>query len=502
MSDYDVVVIGAGLGGLSSGALLAKQGRKVLILEQSERVGGCCSTFEKDGFHFDLGASLIEAADQIDLAFRRLGTSLQEQVNLVSVDPVYSVIMKDGTRLKYPLSSDETARQIGKIAAKDQKGWYKYFNYMNKFLDNAFAGGFFQSPTNTLGDMSRLIGRAPGLIPFLPMFLRSYQDEINRFFKDARVRESVGYQTFYLGLPPELCPGYAAMLACLERRGMYYSKGGMIQIPAALQRCGEKYGVKVKLNTRVKRVMLNRGKAMGVALTDGTEITSDIVVSDINAKQLYLNMIGEEHLPWLVRKGLKSYEYSMAVPMMYLGVDYKPPLESHHTLATLPMNELNDFWWNVYKKGYYPTEQFGIISWTSASDPSLAPPGHHVICLTLAPGPYKLKGSDWDKEKPRIQENIINYYSKKYIPGLAEHVKVAEFGTPLDFERRLLSPEGAIYGLRQDVTSITVFRPSSKSKCIKGLYLAGASTCAGGGVPSTILSGIVVADLVEKHEKK
>jgi len=233
---------------------------------------------------------------------------------------------------------------------------------------------------------------------------------------------------------------------------------------------------------------------------DNTEITADVVVSDINAKTLYLDLIGEEQLPWLARVGIKSYEYAMAVPMLYLGVDYAPPLASHHTLVTLPMEKVNDFWWNTYKQNRYPNDQFGIISWTSGSDPNLAPDGHHVIILTLAPAPYQLHGTTWDAAKPALLESIVCDFDQ-YIPGLSEHVKVAELATPLDFERRLLVPQGTIYALRQDLTSEMAFRPSAKSKSIKGLYLVGASTHPGGGVPTTIASGLIAADLIEKYEQ-
>ena len=118
---------------------------------------------------------------------------------------------------------------------------------------------------------------------------------------------------------------------------------------------------------------------MGVTLADGTEITADLVVSDINAKKLYLELVGEEHLSNMVRKGVRSYEVSMSTPTIYLGVDYVPPLQSHHTLATIPVEEMNKYWWDDYEAGRYPAEQFGIISWTSHSDPNLAPPGHNVI---------------------------------------------------------------------------------------------------------------------------
>ncbi|PKN33185.1 MAG: hypothetical protein CVU61_14860 [Deltaproteobacteria bacterium HGW-Deltaproteobacteria-19] len=499
MADYDVIVIGAGCGGLSAGALLARQGRRVLVVEQSGIIGGCCSTFEKEGFRFDLGASLIEDAEVINWCFERLGTSLPQEVDLVSCDPVYDVILKDGTRLKYPISSEESAKSIGAVAPGDVKGWHAYAEYMQGFLDAALKG-FFVAPANSNADLVRLFRKTPELLRYGPMFVSSYQGVIEKYFKDPRIRESIAFQSFFGGLPPNTCPGYIAMVPWSEHAGIYYSKGGMIGIPRALERCGGKHGMTVRLKTRVDSVIVRNRRALGVVLADGTEITSDLVVSDINAKLLYLEMIGEEHLPWLARVGIKSYEYSMATPMLYLGVDYTPPLEGHHTLITRPMEELNDYWWNVYKKGRFGNEHFGIVSWTSHSDPGLAPEGHHVLVLTLQPGPYRLRGTGWDDCKSALTEQIIRYMSDRYIPGLADHVKVAELSTPLDFERRLLSPEGAIYALRQDLTSGVAFRPAAKSKSIKGLYLVGASTHPGGGVPTTIASGMIAADLIQKYE--
>jgi phytoene dehydrogenase-like protein len=276
----------------------------------------------------------------------------------------------------------------------------------------------------------------------------------------------------------------------------------MIGIPEALRRCGEKEGMEVRLNTRVSKVIIRNKRAVGVKLEDGTEISADVVVSDINAKTLYLDMIGEEQLPWLARIGVKSYETAIAVPMLYLGVGYKPPLNSHHTLVTVPMEEMNDFWWTDYRTGGFTKRQFAIVSWTSQSDPKLAPDGKHVLILTLPPSLRTCGKKTWDEAKPEMIEKYIDYYSKRAIPGLKEHVEVAELATPLDFERRLGLPDGAIYALRQDMMNETVLRPAAKSKSLEGLYLVGASTHPGGGVPTTIASGIIATDLIEKYEKK
>ncbi|MDD5712128.1 MAG: NAD(P)/FAD-dependent oxidoreductase, partial [Smithellaceae bacterium] len=251
MSDYNAIVIGAGCGGLTVGALLAKQGRKVLIVEQGDRVGGCCSTFEKDGFLFDLGASLIEDAEVINWAFERLDTTLWKEVDLIACDPVYTVILKDGTKITYPISSEETAKEIAKISPEDGRNWFEYAKYMQGFLDAAFKG-FFTAPVNTFGDMVKMFAKTPALLKYGPMFASSYQGVINKYFKSEKIRESFAYQTFYGGLPPELCPGYIAMIPWSEHAGIHYSKGGMIGIPNALTRCGEQLGIEVRLNTLVR----------------------------------------------------------------------------------------------------------------------------------------------------------------------------------------------------------------------------------------------------------
>ncbi|MBN1690403.1 MAG: NAD(P)/FAD-dependent oxidoreductase [Dehalococcoidia bacterium] len=500
MSDYNVIVIGAGIGGLAISALMAKQGRKVLLLEQSDRVGGCCSTFEREGYHFDLGASLIEDIQVMDWCFQRLGTTLAQEVELIPPHLIFSIIFKDGSRMRYPKSIEESAQEIAKIAPEDVKGWYDFCKYMKAFNDAAVEG-FFVKPANTLGDVVRMFQQTPTMLKYMPLFNGNYQAVLKKFFKSDKIRESLSYQCFYAGLPPELLPGLYAVIPYSEHEGIYYSKGGMVAIPAAFRRVGEKLGMTTRLNTLVKKVMVKDRRALGVVLADGSEITADLVISDINAKKLYLDLIGEEHLPSIVRTGVKSYEYAMSTPTVYLGVDYDPPLESHHTLATIPMEEMNKYWWDEYEQGRYPAQQFGIISCTTRSDPDLAPKGHNIIILTMGPGPYKLDGTTWEAEKKELLPKIIKYYSDRYIPDLEKHVSVAEFSTPADFEKRLLSPEGAIYALRQDVPHSICFRPAAKSKSIKGLYLVGASTHPGGGVPVVTASAMNAADLIEKYEK-
>ena len=500
MKDYDVIVIGAGVGGLCAGSILAHEGRRVLVVEQSNRVGGCCSTFDHDGYKIDIGASIIEFTSVIDWAFQRLGTSIYDEIDLVEVDPIFTAKLYDGSEITFPFDLKDTEQVIADIAPEDLDGWKRYAKTIDQFY-SAILDGFFTTPASTLGEALNLFKKTPALLKYGSLFASSYEDVIRKYFSNEKIIEAFSFHSFYAGLPPALLPGHYGMIPYVEHKGMHYAKGGMIGIPKAFQKCGEKAGMKVQLNTEVRKVLVENGRAAGIELADGSRVTSDVVVSNINAKKMYMDMIDQKHISSIAKRGLRSYKYSMATPMLYLCLNGEPALRDHHTMMTKPMEMLNDYWFNQYEKGRFPTEQFGILSWTTKTDPSLAPDGHHVIAVTLAPGTYRLNGSTWDNEKEKLKDEIIKYLEKKYLPGLRDQIVHAIFSTPVDFERKLLSPEGAIYAIRQDLFNSLMFRPAARSRHIKGLYLAGASTHPGGGVPAVSSSGIIAADLINKYEQ-
>lgn len=497
MSKYDVVIIGSGLGGLTAGAILSKRERKVLVLEQSDRVGGCCSTYEIDGYKFDIGASVVEMIPIIDHAFAQLGTTFAKEVDLIQCDPIYSVIFPDGQRLTIPMSVEGAADEIGKISKEDREGFLQYAKKFESFIEGNGLD-FFMMPMNTLGDMLASFKKVPILTKFGSFFAMTYDDVLRKYFKDPKVRQSMAYQSFYCGHSPEQAVGIFAIIPYMEHKGIYYPRGGMIKIPQAIQRIGEQYGMEVRLNSNVTKVLVDANKKVtGVVTADGEAIEADVVVSNINARKLYLDLIGEEHLKPIVRKGIKSYSLSKSTPYICLGVDYDPPLDAHHTLVTRDVDEINEFWWEKYRLGVVPKpeEQFGLICCPTKTDPSVAPKGHHIVALDFQ-GPSKLASGTWDDIKEEFSEGLVDYLSQKIIPGLKDHVKTMVVSTPLDFERRLGNPGGAFYCFQQDLTAQVVFRPASKSKSIKGLYLTGASTHPGGGVPTVMASGVIAANQI------
>jgi len=494
MHDYDAVIIGAGLGGLSAGAMLARNGFKTLICENTSWVGGCCSSFEQDGYRFDIGASIVELEWIIEELFAGLGRKTSDYIDFIPVDPIYGFMTADGKRFTYPVSLEGTRDVIASFSEADARSWDRFARAGSDAIKHAF-GPIMTRPFMTFTDALKLAASNPSLVKYMPYMLRSFESSLKSFFESDKVRASMSLQSYFIGLPPALCPGYILFLAYSEHEGIFYPRGGMIEIPKAIHKVFAEFGGDIMFDARVAKVLTEAGRAAGVELADGTQIRSRMVVSDINAKTLYLDMIGRENLPRWAARAMESYQASIPAPMIMLGLDKRPELDAHHTFCYTTLDEMNAIWFEDYQQKKLPDRGFMLVSWPSHSDPSLAPEGHH--CLNLVTfAPYELAEGDWDSLKEQYLENQLDLLEKKFGLDVRDHITVARVNTPRDFERMYLHPGGAVYGLQNDIVASAFFRPRLRSKALPGLYLSGASTHFGGGVPPTIGSGIAASSCI------
>ena len=492
--DYDAIVIGAGLGGIACAGILAKNGMKTIIFENADIVGGCCSTFEDHGYKFDTGASVVEFVETYHAVFERLGRKTADYIDFIPCDPLYSFRTYDGEYIEIPKDVDAMGKVIEKYSKRDAKNWFKYAKFwqemkvkgMNKYL---------HADMQSWKSLWNMFAADLSMMKFMPAFMTTYEFCIKRWFSHPRVMETMGFQSYWVGLPPRLCPGIYAAITYTEHDGIYYPKGGMGAIPEGLMKVAKEHGAQLKLKTQVTKVLIKNGRACGVELKDGTKLSAKLVVANVNAKKLYLEMIGEEYLTKVVAKGCKSYKLSIPMPMVYLGIKGKVPLKAHHTLPLGRFESYNKTWDDFLTKGKFLDEPLCLISWPSETDPSLAPKGQHVLNIGVG-GPYKLAEGNWDTRREEFLEKTIDLVHNTVWPGIRDQIVYKNISTPFDFERRLLSPEGAVYALQNDIASTMVFRPSNKSKSIKGLYLVGASTHPGGGTPMVTASGGITADLI------
>lgn len=499
MPDYDAIVIGAGLGGLTTGSIISKNGFKTLVLEQSDIIGGCCSTFENQGYKFDVGASIVELIRPLEMVFEAMEKKIDDYIDLVPCDPIYSFVTPDGRKFSIPTDLEKTNAIIKKMAPEDYDSWIK-FEEFGMWLIQYGLDSMICADMSTMSSALKVMAKYPKVYKMLPMLVKNHEMVVKKAFTNKDLLSSVSFQSFFAGAPPYIGSGIFGIIALSEHLGIYYPKGGMIGIPSGIMKAGQEHGLEVRTNTKVEKILLDGKTAKGVVLDDGTEITSDIVVSNVNGKVTYLKMIGPDVLPKWAFKGVSSYMNSMPCPMLYVGLDAKPNLDAHHTIVTGSVEFMNDVWVKYYTKGLIPESAMSLICWPSEADPSLAPKGHHVLnWICNAPAPYSPLGANWDHIKDWYKEQGMKELEKYVLPNAREHVTMLDVSTPLDFERRLLSPEGGIYGLFSDLTSLAMFRMSNKSRAIKNLYLSGASTHFGGGVPTSVASGITTANIILKN---
>jgi phytoene desaturase len=494
--DYDAVVIGAGLGGLSSAAILAKNGFKTLVCENTGQVGGCCSSYDHEGYRFDIGASVVELSWIIDELFESLGKKTSDYIDVIPVDPIYGFVTEDGRRFTYPVDVAGTGEVIAQFSEEDARAWDRFAKTGSEAINFGF-GKVMTKPLGTMKDMRKVGMENPTLMKYFKYMILNFESTLCSFFKSDTVRASMSLQSYFIGLPPALCPGYMAFLAYSEHEGIFYPRGGMVAIPEGMAKAFQEFGGEIKFNATVKKVLLDGDRACGVELADGTQIRSKMVVSNINAKTLYLELVGEENLPAWAKRAIKSYDQSIAAPMIMLGLDRKPDLDAHHTICYSTLDKMNRVWFDDYVNNKITKAGFMLVSWPTHADPSLAPEGHHCINLiTLAP--FNPVEGDWDDIKEQHLETQLDAMEEKFGLDIRDSITVAKVNTPKDFAKMLRHPRGAVYGLCNDITCSAAFRPRVRSKAVKNLYLSGASTHLGGGVPTTIGSGVVAGDFILK----
>lgn len=495
--DYDVIVVGAGVGGLSAGAVLAREGLKTLVLEQADNVGGCAASFENSGFHFDVGACIIEVLKAHASFYERLGLDMEDYITFMPNDPLYELVdILSGERFTVPASAEGTAELIGRHSKADALAFMRFMREQGKLMDD-FTEAVFTTSQCRAVDLLKVFGKCPQAIPNLHYLMLPFNKVVETLFVHPFTRRLVCNSSVIGGLPPSRQVGMMLWQTYAEHAGMYYPRGGMGAVPRAMARALEDVGGEIRLASRVDRLLLEKKAARGVLLSDGTAITSRAVVSDANATNLYLKMIGEEYIPKLVAKGIRSYELSPSCAVGHLGLDYRPPMPAQHIMALADPELIDLFWSDIYDKGIAVPQSVGLISCPSYTDPSLAPEGGAALSfITMAP--RHPQGASWSEMKWDYLERGIEMLDAVYVPGIKEHIVFKTIATPEDFEKRLLIPDGSIYSYSMSVLSQMVFRPSNRSKCIKDLYLSGASTHPSGSVPGALYGGLLAADLVLK----
>lgn len=488
---YDVVVIGAGIGGLSVAALLAKAGKSVLLVERHDRPGGYAHGFKRRGFHFDAGVHLVSGCGSDGYLN---GSTIHKICLAVGIDPQAVFIPIPAyaravfPEFEIPLHAGEDAFIAGLTERfpQEKDRLLALIRLCRVLAEEAMVADEILEQGK-----SASISPALALANLFRYRRTTLSEALDEFLVDARLKSACASLWPYLGLPPSKLSFlyWASMIAGYTYEGGYYCQGSFqayanLLAAAVEEQCGE-----VLLNSSVRRICVEQGKACGIILENGQVIRAEMVVSNIDARQTADLLIGREHLPEGYCESLEKLSSSLSVFVSYVATDLQLA-EQTHTHESFFFDSFD------HEAGYALARE-GSPNWFSATlpslaDPSLAPQGQHILLLTTL-CPFQI-GQSWRQAKQGFQQRLLEKAEQRF-PGLNDHLLLVESGSPRTLERYTLNHQGAAYGYAPTPDQVGPNRPGVRG-VLDGLYYTGHWTRPGGGVAGVSVSALLAAQAI------
>lgn len=482
------VVIGAGLGGLASAIRLAVRGFRVTLLEQLEQPGGRARVFEQDGFTFDAGPTVVTAPFLFEELWSLCGRDLEDEVDLVPVDPFYRIRFDDGTSFDYSGDLDAMADEISRFEPADVDGYRRFLEKSREI----FRVGFEELghvPFANLSDMLRIV---PAMMKLESH--RSVYGLVSKYIESEKIRQVLSFHTLLVGGNPFSTTSIYALIAHLERKwGVWYAMGGTGSLVQGLTGLLDELGVAERYGTEVSEILVDDGTATGVRLQSGETIPANLVVSNADVGWTYRHLIRPEHRTTWTDRRVERQDYSMSLFVWYFGTDRVYDDVEHHTILLGPRYRglLDDIF---EQKGL--ADDFSLyLHRPTKTDSSMAPPGHDAYYV-LSPVPHLDSGVDWRQRAEPYRQAIEDRLSETILPDLGEHLVTSRTLTPQDFRDDYKSLKGAAFSLEPKLTQSAWFRPHNESEDVEHLYFAGAGTHPGAGIPGVLSSARVLDTVV------
>lgn len=488
VSTRQAIVVGSGFGGIASALRLRAKGYKVKIIDKCSMLGGRAQVFTRNGFKHDAGPTVITAPFLLEELFSLYQEKLSDHINLVPLTPWYRFYFSDKTTFDYGGSLEDTLSEIDKFEPRDKAGYLRLLNHSKNIFDIAFTK-LSAIPFHQFFLMITLI---PKLI-----VLRSYESVwgmVSRHLINPKLRQAFSIQPLLVGGNPFSTTSIYGLIHYLERAyGVFFAMGGTGAIVGALKSLMERNNIEIILNTTVKKLVVNDGKVSGVILEDGSQIDADLIVSNADATYLHQNMIDQDKVALSSKLKLKLAHYSMGLFVIYFGTTKQYPSVVHHTIwLGKTYKELLS---NIFDKKILSDDFSLYIHRPTATDESFAPKGcdsFYVLC----PVPNLKADIDWSTEGNILKDKIIAALDQTILPDLKKHITSDFFMTPSDFKTDYLSTHGAGFSIAPLFRQSAWFRFHNKAEGIQNLYLTGAGTHPGAGLPGVLCSAKVIDQLI------
>ena len=482
------IVVGAGFGGMAVALRLRAKGYQVTLLDRCEKLGGRAQVYEREGFLHDAGPTVITAPFLLEELFRLFGEDLSDHIKLVPLKPWYRFHFADGDTFDYGGTLEQTLEEITRIEPRDRAGYLALLAHSKRIYEVGFTE-LSALPFHRISTMLRQIPKLVGL--------RNYETVwgmVSRHLCSPKLRQAFSIQPLLVGGNPFDTTSIYGLIHFLERAyGVHFAMGGTGAITRALGSLMQRQGVEICLGTTVKQIQMKNRTAKGVELADGTTLAADVVVSNADAAHLYRRMIPPSQQALSTRLKLAAAHYSMGLFVLYFGTTRTYPDVAHHTIWL--GERYRELLHDIFHRRLL-SEDFSLyLHRPTATDPSFAPLGcdsFYVLC----PVPNLQGQIDWEKEGPRLRNRIVAALDRTILPGLASTITADFFKTPVDFQHEYCSEYGAGFSVAPLFRQSAWFRFHNRAEGIKNLYLTGAGTHPGAGLPGVLCSAKVVDALI------
>jgi phytoene desaturase len=482
------VVIGSGFGGLAAAVRLGARGYRVTVVEKLDAPGGRAYVHRQDGFVFDAGPTVVTAPFLFEELWNLCGRRLADDVDLRPVTPFYRIRFHDGVTFDYTGSPEAMRREIAKIAPEDVDGYERFV----RRSEEIFRIGFEQLghvPFSSWSDMARIV---PDMVR-----LQSYRTVyglVAKHVKNDRIRQVMSFHPLLVGGNPFSTTSIYTLIAFLERNwGVHFPIGGTGALVRGLLSLIEGQGGAVRCNAEVKQILVDGRRARGIELTSGERLMADVVVSNADSAWTYRYLVPPEARRHWTNARIDKQRYSMSLFVWYFGTRKQYPDVAHHTLLLGPRYKglLDD----IFERHVLADDFSLYLHRPTATDPSMAPPGCDAFYV-LSPVPNLRSRTDWSEKQESYRRSIQDLLGGTVLPGLKDQVATSRLLTPQGFQDRLLSFRGAAFGMEPVLTQSAFFRPHNESEDVERLYIVGAGTHPGAGLPGVLSSARVLDKVV------
>jgi phytoene desaturase len=483
-----VVIIGAGPGGLAAAMLLRRAGCQVTVLERCDRVGGRTSAIEHDGYRFDLGPTFFLFPEVLRSIFATCGRNLDDEVELVRLDPHYRLIFGGGGAVDITPDISRLKAEIARLSPTDAER-IDAFLADNRAKFEAFRP-VLEQPFNGLGDVLRL--PALKLLPLLRPW-SSVDADLGRFFSDPRVRLAFSFQSKYLGMSPFKCPSLFTILSYLEYDyGVWHPRGGCSAVSEAMAAVAVDMGVELRLSEPVERIEFEGRRAVAVVTSDRSYRCDALVVNADFAHAMTRLVPESLRRRWSDRK-IERARYSCSTYMMYLGLEGACEGLGHHTISLAEdyVGNITD----IEHRHRLSDDPSIYVCNPTVTDPTMAPKGHSALYV-LVPVTHQHPNVDWEVERLRFRETTLRQLEKLGVEDVERRIRFERTITPSDWESDLHIWLGATFNLAHSWDQMLHLRPRNRFEDLEGVYLVGGGTHPGSGLPVIYESARITSRLL------